>query len=143
MPPNKIAQLEAILVNSDGAKSPTSPSGFDEVVHTLTINTAPKLNVSDFRDYFDDVTEEQVAVAMKSGGSDESFTSIPFDPDYVEDESGTPTSHLAIIECIHGVKDPIIIGESQSVLVRELRDPNNTSDCRLKRPIYALNFWKS
>lgn len=140
MPSDKVAKVEAILTRSKSHNSPVSPKGFDEVVHTLTVNAVEKLDVEDFREYFIDVTEEQVVAEMQLSGASAGFTSLPFDPDYVEDETGVPTTHLAIIECVHGVKEPIIFGESQSLLVRELRDATNSDKWSVEKANICAQF---
>ncbi len=128
MPADKVAKLIAVLDRSNSDRSPISPKGFKEVVHTFTVETTTKLDVEEFREYFDEVLETEFASEIQKRGGEFGIRGIPFDPDYVEDETGTPTTHLAIIECVHGIKDPIIIGEPESVLIRKLQTPLNVSE---------------
>jgi hypothetical protein len=139
-PIEKANKVIAALSRADANKASISPEGFDEVVETFTIEISSYLNIAEFREYFDDIAEADLTAEIEKCDGEFGFRRAPFDPDYVEDETGTPTSHLEIIEAIHGVKDPIIYGDAKSVLRREFKEPLRVGDWSVESSNVCAHF---
>ncbi|MEX2168460.1 MAG: hypothetical protein WD851_04070 [Pirellulales bacterium] len=104
------------------------------------MDTTKALDAAEFREYFDEIPEDEYASEIQKRCDKTGFTSLPFDPDYVEDETGTPTTHAAIIESVHGVKNPIIFGDRHSVLVRELRAASHVDNWSVEKANICAQF---
>jgi hypothetical protein len=125
VPSEKAQKLRSALNASKALSSATKPKGFHETVQTFTLDVTPKIDISEFREYFDELSEDECTKEIEKRSHSGGFTTIPFDPDYVEDENGDRISHTEIIECVHGIKEPILIGHPRSVLSRKLQPPQN------------------
>jgi hypothetical protein len=140
VPAEKAASLRAAIETSQGPGSRVKLEGYEEVVETFTLDVSQKLNVSEYREYFDDVSEESLGAQIQSRGGEAGFSSMPFDPDYVEDETGAQTTHIRIIECVHGVKDPVIVGDYKNVICRKLRPAANLDTWSVEKANICSQF---
>ena len=114
-----------VIKASERRDSRVHPEGFEEVVETYTLDAVERLSIEECRGYFDDIAEDDFSSEIQARCGNAGFTTLPFDPEYVEDETGTPISPAEIIECVHGVKDPIVFGNSHSVLRRGIKSPRD------------------
>ncbi len=95
-----------------------SPSGFDETVATLSFrSTSHDTAMLQYRSLFSEIPDNDAESFLQDAERRHcgiEFVSI--EPEYFEDETGTPITSYEMIQHVSGQHFPIIVGDPESIL---------------------------